>query len=78
MPDHFFPSNAIEFISSHNVNPFLPLPTMPVPPDTDGDIKANANDSDEYNDFPDARYNTDTYLDKVSRDDERDCYLQDS
>ncbi len=78
MPNNFFPSNVRKFILSHNANLLLPLTAMPIPPDADSDVKANANDSDEYDDFPDARYNTDTYLDKVSRDDERDCYLQDS
>lgn len=51
---------------------------MPVPPDADSDVKANDNERDEYDDFPNTRYNTDAHLDKVSRDDERDRNLQDS
>ena len=51
---------------------------MPVPPNTDCDVKANDNERDEYDDFPNTRYNTDAHLDKVSRDDERDRNLQDS
>ena len=67
MPNNFFPSNVCEFIFNHNANSFLPLPTMPVLPNTDRDVKANDNERDEYDDFPNTRYDTDAHLDEVGR-----------
>ena len=78
MPNNFFPSNVRKFILSHNANLLLPLTAMPIPPDADSDVKANANDGDEYDDFPNTRYNANTHLDEVCRYEKRDCNFQDS